>query len=74
MPEPQPTWRRSVVDVVAIGVLVVAAVLGAAILTDFLPDPARRLILDTPLAILVLIGGTAWVLWRITRSAPAGDR
>ena len=65
--EVQPSWRRSFRDVLSIAVIVVGVVLGAAVLTDLLPDPVRRVILDTPIAIVVLIGGTAGLLWRIAR-------
>lgn len=74
MPEAQPTWRRSLGDVLAVAIVVVAVVLGAAVLTDFLPEPLRRLILDTPLAIAVLLVGTVWILWRITRKPPGDGR
>ena len=46
---------------------VVAVVLGAAVLTSFLPTQAQRVVFYSPLAIFVLIGGTAWLLWRISR-------
>jgi len=65
--EIQPTWRRSLRDVGWVAVAVVGIVLGAAVVTDFLPEAVRGLIVDTPLAIAVLIGGTAWLLWRIGR-------
>jgi hypothetical protein len=45
----------------------VAVVLGAAILTSLLPADLQGLVFHTPLAILVLIVGTAWLLWRIAR-------
>lgn len=46
---------------------VVAVVLGAALLTGLLPPELQDLIVDTPLAILVLIVGTGLVLWRVSR-------
>ena len=58
-------------DVLLVAVLVVAVVLGAAALTSVLPDAVQEVVLRTPLAITVLIGGTALVLWRITRRPPA---
>jgi hypothetical protein len=58
-------------EVLLVGALVVAVVLGAAALTSVLPDAFRQLVLGTPLTIAVLIGGTALVLWRITRRPPA---
>lgn len=66
-PEAQPSWRRSLVDVTRVAVVVVMVVLGIAFATDFLPKPLRDLIVETPLAIGVLLGGTAWLLWRIAR-------
>ena len=63
----QPGWR----EVLLLAAAVVAVVLGAAALTSLLPADARRLVLDTPLAIAVLVGGTAWLLWRIGRR-PSG--
>lgn len=66
-PEVQPTWRRSVRDVSWVAVSVVVIVLAAAFVTDLLPSGVRGLIVDTPLAIAVLIAGTAWLLWRIAR-------
>lgn len=59
----QPGWPQ----VLVVAAVVVALVLGAALFTSVLPEPAQRLVFHTPLAILVLIGGTAWLLWRISR-------
>ena len=64
---PQPGWRQ----VLLVAVLVVGVVLGAALLTSLLPPDAQALVFRTPLAIAVLAGGTAWLLWRITRR-PSG--
>ena len=44
--------------------------LGAAILTSALPTDAQRLIFHTPLAIVVLVAGTSFVLWRIAVRRP----
>jgi uncharacterized membrane protein len=65
----QPGWLE--VLTVAAGVVVV--VLGAAALTGFLPDPIRDAILNGPVIIGVLIVGTGWLLWRISRGRPADD-
>jgi hypothetical protein len=62
-PRPQPGWPQ--VALVAASVVVV--VLGAALLTGFLPDDLQRAIFHGPVLIGVLIVGTAWVLWRISR-------
>ena len=66
-PKAQPSWRRSLIDVLRVAVVVVMVVLGVAFATDFLPKPLRDLIVETPLAIGVLLGGTVWLLWRIAR-------
>lgn len=68
---PQPGWRE--VLLVAAGVVV--AVLAAAVLTGLLPAAARDVVFRTPVAIGVLIVGTGWLLWRISRREPgAPDR
>ena len=59
----QPGWGR----VLVVAAVVVALVLGAAIATSLLPTAAQEVIFHTPLTILVLLVGTGWVLWRITR-------
>lgn len=48
----------------------VAVVLGAAVLTSILPTDLQELVFHTPLAIVVLIAGTGWLLWRISRRPP----
>ena len=63
----QPGWR----EVLVVAGAVVVVVLGAAFLTSVLPTGAQEIVFHTPLAILVLIFGTAWLLWRIARR-PAG--
>lgn len=65
----QPGWLE--VLTVAAGVVVV--VLGADALTGLLPGPVRDAILNGPVMIGVLILGTAWLLWRISRGRPADD-
>jgi hypothetical protein len=53
----------------------VAVVLGAGLLTGLLPVEVQELVYQTPLAIAVLIVGTGWLLWRISRRGPqAPDR
>jgi uncharacterized YccA/Bax inhibitor family protein len=62
-------------EALVVGGLTVLVVLAAAVVTFLLPADARDVVFRTPLLILVLIVGTALVLWRITRSGPAsGDR
>ena len=62
----QPGWR----EVVLVAGAAVAVVLGAAILTSVLPVGAQEVVFHTPLAIVVLIVGTGWLLWRISRRPP----
>jgi anti-sigma-K factor RskA len=56
-------WR----EVLTVAAVVVVVVLVAAQLTSGVSRDIR-----TPATILVLIGGTAWVLWRITRRPADG--
>ena len=59
-------------DVVIVGGIAVAAVLGAAVLTSVLPEEIQRFLFHEPVTIAVLIVGTAFVLWRVaTRRPPA---
>ncbi len=64
----QPGWRE--VGLVAAAVVVV--VMGAAVLTSLLPSSLQQVVFHTPLAILVLIVGTGWLLWRISRRRTDG--
>ena len=59
-------WR----EVLAVATVAVAVVLGAAILTSALPTDAQRVIFHTPLAIVILVLGTGFVLWRIATRRP----
>ncbi len=70
VPDRQPGWR----EVIVLAVIVVALVLGAAVLTSLLPTPVQEVVFHTPLAIIVLIGGTAWLLWRISRHTDSTGR
>jgi len=59
-------------DVVIVGAIAVAAVLGAAVLTSVLPEGIQRFLFHEPVTIAVLVVGTAFVLWRVaTRRPPA---
>ena len=62
----QPGWR----EVILVAVVAVAVVLGAAMLTSVLPTNFQEIVFHTPLTIVVLIVGTAWLLWRIARRPP----
>ena len=64
----QPGWR----EVAVVALVVVAVVLGLAVLTSLLPTTVQEVVFHTPLAILVLIVGRV-VLWRISRR-PADGR
>lgn len=63
---PQPGWR----EVLLVAAAVVGVVLGAAVLTSFLPIGVQDVVFHTPVAILVLVVGTGWLLWRISRREP----
>jgi uncharacterized membrane-anchored protein len=58
-----PGWR----EVLGVAVIVVAAVLGLAVLTSFLPTDLQDLVFRTPLAIAVLLVGTVGLLARLAR-------
>ena len=49
----------------------VAVVLLAAGITAVLPREGQAVVFHTPLLIAVLVGGTAFVLWRILRAPKA---
>jgi FtsH-binding integral membrane protein len=59
--------RPGLREVLLVGALVVGLVAVAVVVTFILPSGAQYFILRTPLLIVVLIAGTAGVLWRITR-------
>ena len=59
-------WREAL----TVGAIAVGVVLGAAILTSVLPVDAQRVIFHTPLAIVFLVVGTGFVLWRIAARRP----
>ena len=64
MAEARPVGVR---EVLLVGIAVVLVVAAAAGLTALLPPGAQAVVFQTPLLILVLIGGTGLVLWRILR-------
>jgi hypothetical protein len=59
-------------EVLLIGIAVILTVLVAAAATALLPREGQDIVFHTPLLIIVLIGGTALVLWRILRSPGPG--
>lgn len=68
MADRRPAERRpGLREAILLGALAVVAVLLAAVITFLAPPSARDVVFRTPLLILVLIGGTGLVLWRITR-------
>ena len=56
-------------EVLLLAAAVVVTVLVAAGVTAILPSESQSIVFQTPLLILVLMGGTALVLWRILRSS-----
>lgn len=71
-PERRPAPRQpGVREVLLVAAVVVALVLAAAALTAVLPREAQGIVFHTPLLILVLVLGTAIVLWRILRAPRA---
>jgi hypothetical protein len=69
-PASQPGWR----EVVLVAAAVVIVVLAAAVGTSLLPTSVQELVFRTPIAIGVLIVGTGWILWRISRREPGAPR
>ena len=59
-------------EVLLLAGAVIVTVLVAAGVTALLPTEGQGVVFHTPLLILVLIGGTALVLWRILRSSGPG--
>ncbi|MEO5885939.1 MAG: hypothetical protein ABIQ58_10535 [Candidatus Limnocylindrales bacterium] len=63
----QPGWR----EVILVAATVVLVVLGAAAATSLLPTGLQQAIFHGPVLIAVLILGTGWLLWRISRGRPS---
>ena len=57
-------------EVLFVAAAVVAIVLGIAMATSLLPGGAQSIVFRTPLLIVVLIVGTAALLWRIAGPRP----
>ncbi|HEY0444367.1 MAG TPA: hypothetical protein VGC90_09105 [Candidatus Limnocylindrales bacterium] len=70
-PERPARWQDEVRAVLTVAVLVVAVVLVVAAIAIFIPG-IHDLFSRLPIAIVVLIAGTAWVLWQITRRPASG--
>lgn len=62
-----PGRQPGFVEVLLVGAAVVAVVAAAVLLTVLLPDDVERFVYETPLAIAVLIAGTAAVLLFVSR-------
>ena len=60
-------------EVLVLAGVTVAVVLGAAIGTSLLPQGLQDVVFKTPLLILVLIGGTAALLYGIARPRRPGE-
>ena len=65
-----PTRSVGWPQVLIVAVVAVGVVLGAVVLTSALPTDAQRVVFHTPLAIVVLVVGTGFVLWRIAARRP----
>lgn len=63
MADRQPGVR----EILLLAAAVVLAVLAAAVVTALLPRDGQAVVFHTPLLIVVLLAGTAIVLWRILR-------
>ena len=59
-------WR----EVLAVSFGVVTVVLGAAVLTGYLPTSLQRVIFHAPTLIAFLVVGTIVVLWGVARRRP----
>jgi xanthine/uracil/vitamin C permease (AzgA family) len=67
---PDAPLRDELRPVLAVAAGVVAVVLAVAAVAIFVPE-VRDVFARLPIAIAILIGGTAWVLWQITRRSPS---
>jgi FtsH-binding integral membrane protein len=60
-------------EVLLVAAAVVVTVLVAAGVTALLPRDGQAVVFHTPLLIIVLVAGTAFVLWRILRHPGPGS-
>lgn len=72
--DPAASGQPGAREVLAVAGVVVAAVLAAAALTALLPRDLQAAVFHTPLLIVVLVLGTALVLWRILRAPTTGGQ
>jgi hypothetical protein len=63
---PQLGWRHAVL---VLGIVLDVVLVGASI--TLIVPPLRDVVLHTPITIVVLVAGTAIVLWRLASRPPA---
>ncbi|MGH2464460.1 MAG: hypothetical protein ACRDGI_03285 [Candidatus Limnocylindrales bacterium] len=73
MPDPTPDPKTARVygwrEVLLVGAVIVAIVLGISLITTILPDGPRWIIFQSPLAIIVIAVGTVLVLAGLLRGS-----
>ena len=67
MPDPAAARTYGWREVLLVGGAIVALVLGISLITTVLPDSARWFVFQSPLAIVVIAGGTILVLASLLR-------
>ncbi len=67
MPDPADARTYGWREVLIVGGAIVAIVLGISLITTVLPDSARWFVFQSPLAIVVIAGGTILVLASLLR-------
>jgi len=60
-------------EVLLVAAAVVLTVAVAIVVTALLPSDGQAVVFHTPLLIIVLVAGTAFVLWRILRHPGPGS-
>lgn len=73
MAEPAESGRQpGLREVLIVAICVVASVIGLAAATRLLPPQVQDVFFHTPFVIIVLIVGTGWWLWRVSRRQSEG--
>lgn len=67
MPDPAAARTYGWREVLLVGGAIVAIVLGISLITTVLPDSARWFVFQSPLAIVIIAGGTILVLASLLR-------
>ena len=67
MPDPAAARTYGWREVLLVGGAIVGIVLGISLITTILPDSARWFVFQSPLAIVVIAGGTILVLASLLR-------